>query len=92
MGRYGAYAPHTIEYQIYRGEATDSSAAGYSKQALCVLGLNARLSDRIKTPFSAMVVVSQPARQPCSYGSLPLLPRGSVLFPCDLLHASVARF
>ena len=26
MGRYGAYAPHTVEYQIYRGEATDSSA------------------------------------------------------------------
>ena len=24
MGRYGAYDPHTIEYQIYRGEATDS--------------------------------------------------------------------
>ena len=27
MGRYGAYAPHTVEYQIYRGEATDSAAA-----------------------------------------------------------------
>ena len=25
MGRYGAYAPHTVEYQIYRGEATDIS-------------------------------------------------------------------
>ena len=24
MGRYGDYAPHTVEYQIYRGEATDS--------------------------------------------------------------------
>ena len=24
MGRYGAYAPHTVEYQIYRGEATHS--------------------------------------------------------------------
>ena len=24
MGRYGAYAPHTVDYQIYRGEATDS--------------------------------------------------------------------
>ena len=25
MGRYGEYDPHTVEYQIYRGEATDSS-------------------------------------------------------------------
>ena len=25
MGRYGEYAPHTVEYQIYRGEATHSS-------------------------------------------------------------------
>ena len=24
MGRYGEYDPHTVEYQIYRGEATDS--------------------------------------------------------------------
>ena len=24
MGRYGAYAPHTVEYHIYRGEATDN--------------------------------------------------------------------
>ena len=28
MGRYGAYAPHTVEYQIYRGEATDSCGCG----------------------------------------------------------------
>ena len=28
MGRYGAYAPHTVEYQIYRGEATDSCDGG----------------------------------------------------------------
>ena len=27
MGRYGEYDPHTVEYQIYRGEATDSSRA-----------------------------------------------------------------
>lgn len=26
MGRYGEYAPHTVEYQIYRGEAIDSCA------------------------------------------------------------------
>ena len=24
MGRYGEYDPHTVEYQIYRGEATHS--------------------------------------------------------------------
>ena len=24
MGRYGEYDPHTVEYQIYRGEATDT--------------------------------------------------------------------
>ena len=27
MGRYGDYAPHTVEYQIYRGEATDRSSS-----------------------------------------------------------------
>ena len=25
---YGAHAPHTVEYQIYRGEATHSSDGG----------------------------------------------------------------
>ena len=26
---YGANAPHTVEYQIYRGEATDSRDSTY---------------------------------------------------------------
>ena len=64
MGRYGEYAPHTVEYQIYRGEATDSSARTCRRipvqdfegqirpdLALALLRRFQRISDRV-TPFS----------------------------------------
>ena len=37
MGRYGDYAPHTVEYQIYRGEATDSSYGNHSHTKIAPL-------------------------------------------------------
>ena len=59
MGRYGEYDPHTVEYQIYRGEPIHSCGGSWawipSHNCRCVV----LLSDRLQSPESP------PLHPPC---------------------------